>query len=95
MRISFHLYAKQKRNLLRIFLFVVIGLVFGLVYAFIEKGLMGNLRIYPATGNPYHPMVNSALTVLQGGVAGLILGVIEVLLLGNLFSKKLFCFVLS
>ncbi len=80
----------HKRRFDKILPFVLMGLIFGLVYAFIEKGLLGDLTYYPATGNPYDFYGNSLSTIVQSGLMGLILGTIEVLILDQIFSKKQF-----
>jgi len=45
---------KTKRNISRIIPFGVIWLLFSIVYSQLEKGFLGDLTYYPATGNPYN-----------------------------------------
>ncbi|HUR30267.1 MAG TPA: adenylate/guanylate cyclase domain-containing protein [Saprospiraceae bacterium] len=80
----------RKRKYIKILAFGLIGLIFGTVYAFIEKGLLGHLDHYPSTGNPYNFYQNSLSTIIQSGVMGIILGSTEVLLLDKFFSKSSF-----
>lgn len=63
---------------------------FGLIYALLEKGLLGDSPIYPSTKNPYD--FQSAIIIIPIGsaVTGLILGSIEVLLLGKVFIRLSF-----
>ncbi len=79
-----------KRRFEKIISFSFIGLVFGIIYALIEKGLLGRLDYYPATGNPYDFYENSLSTIAQSVIMGFILGTFEVLILDKLFSKKSF-----
>jgi adenylate cyclase len=97
MKSVFHLNSKFKKKIDKILPYVLIGLIFGCVYAFIEKGLLGPLDHYPSsydpsdgTYNPYDPYGNSINTIIQSGVMGLILGIIEVFILDRIFSKKNF-----
>ena len=88
MKNLFHINPLRKRKYIKILAFGLIGLIFGTVYAFIEKGLLGQLDHYPSTGNPYDFYENSLSTIIQSGLMGLILGATEVLLLDKFFSKR-------
>lgn len=80
---------RQKRKVSKIIPFGIVGLLFGVVYAFLERGLLGTSDTY-ATGNPYNLIENSIFTIFQSCVMGLIFGTIEVLVLDKIFSKKSF-----
>ncbi len=90
MKRFFHLTSIHKKRFEKILPYGFIGLIFGIVYAIIEKGLLGPLNIYPGSDNPYDYFKNSLSTIAQSGIMGLILGTIEVLLLDKIFSKKSF-----
>ncbi|TFF34977.1 adenylate/guanylate cyclase domain-containing protein [Mucilaginibacter psychrotolerans] len=81
---------KAKRNILHILPFGVLWLVFSLVYTLLERGLLGNLTYYPATGNPYFFTRNIVTTPLAALVTGLIMGVLEVFCFNKWFVKKSF-----
>jgi adenylate cyclase len=76
------------RNISRIIPFGLIWLIFGIIYSLLEKGLLGDLRYYPSTGNPYDFTGNLFFHLLYETVLGLFVGTIEILFLNKLFSKK-------
>jgi adenylate cyclase len=80
----------NKRKILQIVPFGIIGLAFGILYAVIEFGLVGHLDHYPRTGNPYYPVWNSLSTILQALVMGALFGVTEVFVLDKFFTGKRF-----
>ena len=67
---------KHAQRIRTILQFGTIWLVCGVVYSLLEKGLLGNIDHYPATGNPYHfeksMMINSIATFFMGTLQGLI-----------------------
>ncbi|MBT8301782.1 MAG: hypothetical protein KJO63_10640, partial [Maribacter sp.] len=65
---------RYKRYLRQILPFGFTWLFFGLLYVMIEAGLMGNLVVYPATGNRYS-LINALFSVSIGSfVIGLVQG---------------------
>lgn len=78
--------AKSKRQLLQILPFGVISMLFGLVYTFIEHGILGDATSYPSTGNPY--FYNPYSAGLLSLMAGIFLGCIEVLFLNRRFRDS-------
>lgn len=44
---------KNKRNILRIIPFGITWLVFSIIYTMLERGLLGDLNFYLASGNQY------------------------------------------
>lgn len=80
---------KLQRYVSQITPFGIIFFFFGLIYALLEKGLLGGLNYYPATGLPYDFAVSLYFSVTMGGI-GLIVGIIEVLYLKKLFANKSF-----
>ena len=78
------------RVLRKIIPFGVLWAVFGLLYIFIEKGLLGDATIYPSTGNPYS-FKGAIITVPSFSlIMGFAFGAIEYLFLRNLFAKRSF-----
>lgn len=82
--------AKTKRNVNRIMPYGVIWLVFSLVYTQLERGLLGGLNYYPATGNSYDFLSNLIVTPVTALIAGLLTGVLEVMYFQKRFNKKSF-----
>ena len=81
---------RVKRNLYRILPFGLIWLVFGLLYVFLEYGLLGEATTYPSTKNIYSFKV-ALLSVPPGSfLMGILYGSIEILLLNNLFRRNKF-----
>ena len=81
---------KTRRNISRIIPFGLIWLIFSLVYSLLERGLLGHLSYYPATGNPYDFSNTVFVTAVTALIVGLIVGSIEVLYLFKLFASKSF-----
>ena len=80
----------QKRNIGKILPFGILWLVFGLLYAFLEKGLLGDLKFYPTTQNAYD-FGNSLIVTATGTlIMGLIMGTFEVLYLSKKFANQSF-----
>ena len=74
-------------NILRILPFGLIWLFFSLVYSLVEKGLLGDLDKYPATGNPYHFSESVWITGTTALVLGLLIGTVEVVFFSKLFPR--------
>ncbi len=81
---------KTRRTILRIIPFGVIWFVFSMVYTQLEKGLLGDLGYYPATGNPYNFTSNLIITPLVSLIAGLVIGTIEITWFSRLFTWRSF-----
>jgi adenylate cyclase len=77
-----------KRNLLKILPFGVICLVFGIIYALLVEGVLGNHPTIPSTGVPY--VFDIAVPGIGGLLVGLFIGVIEVLILSKWFRNTSF-----
>lgn len=78
--------AKNKRKLFQTIPFGVISMFFGLSFSLVEQGIMGDATHYPSTGNPYYFSPLSA--VLFAGMAGLLIGILEVSYLNRFFFKR-------
>ena len=81
---------KTKRNISRIIPFGIIWLLFSIVYTQLEKGLLGNMDYYPATGNPYDFNSTIWITPITAFLTGIGIGTIEILYLSKLFAQKSF-----
>ena len=80
--------AKTKRNIYRIIPFGIIYLVFTVVFTQIEKGLLGDLKYYPTTGNPYNATRNIYYTPIIAFITGSLIGLMEVTYFNKLFMQK-------
>lgn len=69
--------------------FGIIFFVSGLLYALLEKGILGELNHYPSTGLPYDFEVSLYFS-FSVVIVGLVVGIIEVLFLKKLFIIKSF-----
>jgi adenylate cyclase len=79
-----------KRNIKRIMPFGPIWVIYGLIYVFLEKGLLGDSTIYPSTGNQYSFTEAISINPIVSLVVGWLFGAAEVLVFGNIFAKKPF-----
>ena len=77
---------RYKRYFIQTLSFGFIWLAFGLVYVFLERGLLGSLSEYPSTGNKYDFENSLIYTSLLSFLAGLVQGGIEVLWLKKRFA---------
>lgn len=81
---------KHKRYFVKIIPFGIIWTAFGLLYAVLEYGIMGDAQFYPSTSNPYS-LESSLISITTGCfLMGLILGSAEVLFLNALLKHKSF-----
>jgi adenylate cyclase len=87
---AFQISPKYKRNIYRILPFGLFWAAFGLIYSLIEKGLLGNLDYYPATGNAYEFSGTILTTGIGSALMGWILGAAEILFLNKYFSGRSF-----
>ena len=80
--------AKSKRQLAQVIPFGLIIMLFGIVYSFVEKGILGDHSSYPSTGNSYffNPISAAFLTL----ISGLIVGSIEIVFINKRFQKNSF-----
>ncbi len=81
---------KNYRYLRQTLTFGIIWLLFGLVYVFLEYGLLGDSPIYPATGNKYDFKNALIYTSLGSFLMGLAQGWIEVTWLRKRYQDKPF-----
>jgi adenylate cyclase len=59
---------KLQRYISQITPFGIIFFVFGLIYALLEKGLLGGLKYYPSTGLPYDFEVSLYFSFTMAGI---------------------------
>ena len=79
---------RNRRILLQIIPFGVIPMIFSIIFSLIEKGILGDHPIYPATNNPYHFQI--VLPAILSLVVGLIIGFFEVIYINRWFQKRRF-----
>jgi len=68
---------KIQTNISRIIPFSLISLTFGLIYSLLEKGLLGNLKSYPSTGNAYNFTGTFFTNAITAFIFGVLVGTIE------------------
>ncbi len=80
--------AKYRRYFSQVIPFSLMWLVFGLVYVFLEVGILGRLTYYPATGNKYDFQNALIYTGIGSFLIGTLQGFIEVVWLRKHFDKR-------
>ncbi len=86
----FQLSLLQKRNLNKIVGIALFWFLFGMTYALLERGILGNATVYPSTGNPYK-FSTALLTASFGALLmGFIFGGVEVYYLSRKFIRMAF-----
>lgn len=78
---------KRKRNIRRIIPIVIIWVFFGAIYSLLEKGILADLKEYPATNTQYNFKNSILVTTLGSFVTGVLIGTLEVFYLNRLFNK--------
>ncbi len=81
------IHPRYKRYFIQTMDFGFIWLAFGLVYVFLEQGLLGNLSEYPSTGNKYDFKNSLIFTSIFSFFTGFAQGGIEVLWIKKHFVK--------
>ena len=81
---------RNRRFILQIIPFGVLWPVFGLVYALIEKGILGDSTHYPSTGNPYDFSDGLFSVLVLSTCTGMAVGIFEVRYLNRLFIRQSF-----
>ena len=79
---------RTKRFLLQLLPFGIIPAIFSVVYALLEKGILGDNPVYPSTGNPYSFRLIVPAIMSMG--VGLVLGAFEILYINKWFQKRSF-----
>jgi adenylate cyclase len=79
---------KTTGNISRIIPICLIWLISSLIYSVLERGLLGRLDYYPATGNPYDFRSSIFVTAATALVVGLLVGTLEVVYMHKRFSKN-------
>ncbi len=83
------LHPRNRRYLKQILPFPIMWLVFGLVFAFIEYGILGpNADMYPATGNAYNFADGLLVIIISSLVIGSLQGWVEVIWLRRRFDRR-------
>ena len=81
---------RTRRFLLQIIPFGVLWAIFGLIYALIEKGILGDSTHYPSTGNPYDFSSGLISGLILATCTGLMIGAFEVRYLNRFFARQSF-----
>lgn len=81
---------RQNWVLLKIFPFPLIGLIYGLGYWVIERGLLGDLSTYPSSSVPYNPTYSFVAVAVTSIFLGLGLGLIEETIFKTYFQSRSF-----
>ncbi|MCF0065568.1 hypothetical protein MUK70_10830 [Dyadobacter chenwenxiniae] len=81
---------KTRRNVARVIPFGVLWFIFSLIYAMLEKGIIGNLDHYPSTGVDYNFARNIFLLPSSGLMMGLLTGILEIGYFSKWFIKRSF-----
>lgn len=81
---------KTRRTLSRIIPFGVIWLLCSIVYSLLERGLLGTLKNYPATENPYNFSRSIFVIPAFALFTGLLIGAVETFYLDRYFIQKSF-----
>lgn len=81
---------KNTRDLYRIIPFGVNWFIFTSIYLLLERGLLHELKFYPATGNPYEFGLVTVISLVLSTCAGLCIGVVEIKFFDKFFLKKSF-----
>ena len=79
---------RRKRTLYQILPFGIISFVFSTVYTLLEKGILGDFPLYPATGNPY--VYNWFVPAVAAGIFGTLIGLLEAAYISKWFKKNSF-----
>ena len=83
---------KQKRNISKILPFGIICFLFGIVWAIVERSLLGDLDYYPATNIPFN-FIAAFITASFGSlIFGILFGALEIFYFNRLFIKRPFGF---
>lgn len=72
------MHPRYKRQLRQTLVIAILWLVLGLLYLFLEYGLIGGLTTYPSTGNKYGFQNSLIFTGIGCFLVGLVQGWIEV-----------------
>ncbi|MEO6069122.1 MAG: adenylate/guanylate cyclase domain-containing protein [Chitinophagaceae bacterium] len=81
---------KTKTKISRILPFGIIWFLFSIIFAQLQKGIIGNLSYYPATGSPYDFSKNIIIIPIAGLITGLLIGTMEIVFFNKLFVRKSF-----
>ncbi len=84
------LHPRYKRQLRQTLAFGVIWLMFGVVYTFLERGIQGDVTVYPSTGNVYEFKNAFLFSGLGSFFTGLLQGWVEVFWLKKQLMRKPF-----
>ncbi|MXN89841.1 adenylate/guanylate cyclase domain-containing protein [Flavobacterium sp. Sd200] len=81
---------KAKRNIIRLLPFGFMWGLFSSIYLFLEKGLLGDLKYYPASGNQYAFEKNIIAIPSLALLIGIITGILEIFYFSKRFNRESF-----
>lgn len=81
---------RLQKKLIKLIPYPVVFGVGAFMYVIIELGLLGPLRIYPGSENPYDPYFTFRATPLLGVIMGLTVGIVEEMVLPRILKFKPF-----
>ena len=81
---------KTRRDITRIIPFGVLWFIFSLLYALLEKSILGNVDYYPSTGVKYDFARNVFTIPAAGLIMGILTGMLEISYFNKMFIKNSF-----
>ena len=84
------LHPKYRRYFWHALSFAIIWTIFGLLYVLLEKGILGNSTLYPATNNKYDFKSSIIYTPIVSFIMGFVQGWLEVAWMKKKFLSKPF-----
>ncbi len=81
---------RNRQHLGKVFPLAFSWLIFGFIYALLEKGIIGDATHYPSTNTTYAFGYSLPIILISSSIAGLLHGFAEVYLLRDLFVGKTF-----
>ena len=79
-----------KRHIRKTLPFGIFWLIYSLIYVILERGIMGDSKFYPSTGNAYNFYVALTITPISSFFTGLFLGMMEIFWINKLFIHRRF-----
>ena len=81
---------KLKRNLIQLFGFSLLWGMGGLIFTLVERGVIGDMKVYPSTGVPYVFVNNLIAIPFATFIGGALLFTVDILLIDRWVRKKSF-----
>ncbi len=81
---------RTRISIQKVIYYAVFMTFFGLLYGLVERGLLGDNKLYPATGNPYDFVQSIVSLIFFGPAIGMAVGVTEVFIFNKLLKGASF-----